>query len=69
MRVRLRRALVVPAAAVQTMLNFATHPGAKTAKPENFIDNSVLDEIGNGERRDGDGADAFFRCAAGMELP
>jgi NitT/TauT family transport system substrate-binding protein len=37
---------VVPAAAVQTMLNFATHPGAKTAKPETFIDNSILAEIG-----------------------
>ena len=37
---------VVPAAAVQTMLNFASHPGAKTAKPETFIDNSILAEIG-----------------------
>jgi ABC-type nitrate/sulfonate/bicarbonate transport system substrate-binding protein len=37
---------LVPAAAVQTMLNFATHPGAKTAKPEAFIDNSILAEIG-----------------------
>ena len=37
---------LVPAAAVQTMLNFATHPTAKTAKPEAFIDNSVLAEIG-----------------------
>jgi len=37
---------VVPAAAVQTMLNFATHPGAKAAKPETFIDNSILMEIG-----------------------
>ena len=37
---------VVPAAAVQTMLNFATHPGAKAAKPENFIDNSILAELG-----------------------
>jgi len=37
---------VVPAAAVQTMLNFATHPGAKTAKPETFIDNSIMTEIG-----------------------
>ena len=25
---------LIPAAAVQTMLNFATHPAAKTAKPE-----------------------------------
>ena len=38
---------LVPAAAVQTMLNFATHPGAKTARPETFIDNSILAEIGN----------------------
>lgn len=37
---------LVPAAAVQTMLNFATHPGAKAAKPETFIDNSILAEIG-----------------------
>lgn len=37
---------LVPAAAVQTMLNFATHPGAKTARPETFIDNSILTEIG-----------------------
>ncbi len=36
---------VVPAAAVQTMLNFATHPAAKTAKAENFIDNSVVLEL------------------------
>jgi NitT/TauT family transport system substrate-binding protein len=39
------KAPVVPAAAVQTMLNFATHPGAKTAKPESFIDNSALVEL------------------------
>jgi ABC-type nitrate/sulfonate/bicarbonate transport system substrate-binding protein len=37
---------LVPPAAVQTMLNFATHPGAKTAKPETLIDNSILTEIG-----------------------
>jgi ABC-type nitrate/sulfonate/bicarbonate transport system substrate-binding protein len=36
---------LVPVAAVQTMLNFATHPAAKTAKPENFIDNSALLEL------------------------
>ena len=36
---------VVPAAAVQTMLNFASHPGGKAAKPESLIDNSVLTEI------------------------
>ena len=39
------RAPMVPAAAVQTMLNFATHPAAKTAKPESFIDNSALMEL------------------------
>jgi hypothetical protein len=37
---------LVPAAAVQTMLNFVTHPGAKTAKPETCSDNSILAEIG-----------------------
>jgi NitT/TauT family transport system substrate-binding protein len=37
---------IVPAAAVQTLLNFAAHPGAKTAKPEAFIDNSLLAELG-----------------------
>ena len=37
---------LVPAAAVQTMLNFATNPAAKTARPESFIDNSLLQEIG-----------------------
>jgi len=31
---------------VQTLLNFATHSGAKAAKPESFIDNSILAEIG-----------------------
>ena len=36
---------MVPAAAVQTMLNFANHPAAKTAKAESFIDNSALAEI------------------------
>ena len=36
---------LVPAAAVQTMLKFATHPGAKTAKAESFIDNSALLEL------------------------
>jgi len=36
---------VVPTAAVQTMLNFATHPAAETAKAENFIDNSALVEL------------------------
>ena len=37
---------LVPAAAVQTMLNFANHPAAKAARPESFIDNSILIEIG-----------------------
>lgn len=37
---------LVPAAAVQTMLNFASHPAAKSAKPEPLIDNSILAEIG-----------------------
>jgi NitT/TauT family transport system substrate-binding protein len=37
---------VVPDAAVQTMLDFATHPGAKAGKPQAFIDNSILMEIG-----------------------
>lgn len=36
---------LVPVAAVQTMLNFARHPAAKTAKAENFIDNSALIEL------------------------
>ena len=35
----------VSAPAAQTLLNFATHPAAKTAKPEQFIDNSILAEI------------------------
>ncbi len=36
---------VVPTAAVQTMLNFATHPAAKTAKAESFIDNSAVIDL------------------------
>jgi ABC-type nitrate/sulfonate/bicarbonate transport system substrate-binding protein len=36
---------VVPTAAVQTMLNFAAHPAAKTAKAENFIDNSAIMDL------------------------
>ena len=32
-------------AAVQTVLNFAKHPAAKTAKAEQFIDNSILVEL------------------------
>ncbi len=35
----------VSAAGVQTLLNFANHPGAKTAKPEQFIDNSIVAEL------------------------
>ncbi len=36
---------LVPTAAVQTMLNFATNPAAKTAKAESFIDNSAVIEL------------------------
>jgi NitT/TauT family transport system substrate-binding protein len=36
---------LVPAPAVQTMLNFATHAAAKTAKAETFIDNSAVMEL------------------------
>ncbi|MBI2998094.1 MAG: ABC transporter substrate-binding protein [Deltaproteobacteria bacterium] len=35
----------VSAGAVQTNLNFAKSPAAKTAKPETFIDNSILAEL------------------------
>ena len=35
----------VSKAAVQTLLNFAKHSSAKKAKPEQFIDNSVLAEL------------------------
>jgi ABC-type nitrate/sulfonate/bicarbonate transport system substrate-binding protein len=38
--------VIIPAAAVQTLLNFASHQNAKTAKPESFIDNSILSELG-----------------------
>lgn len=31
--------------AVQSVLNFTRHPAAKTAKPEQFIDNSILAEL------------------------
>ena len=37
---------MVPAEAVQTMLNFASHSSAKAAKPESLIDNSILMELG-----------------------
>jgi hypothetical protein len=30
---------------VQSVLNFTRHAGAKTAKPEQFIDNSILAEL------------------------
>lgn len=36
---------VVPTASVQTMLNFATHPAAKIAKAESFIDNSAIMDL------------------------
>ena len=39
------KAPYVSAAAVQTMLNFATHPSAKSARPEAFIDNSAVAEL------------------------
>ena len=39
------KAPYVSATGVQTLLNFATHPAAKTAKPEQFIDNSVVAEL------------------------
>lgn len=35
----------VSTAAVQTLLNFAVHPAAKTAKAESFIDNSAVVEL------------------------
>lgn len=35
----------VSTAGVQSVLNFTRHGGAKTAKPEQFIDNSLLAEI------------------------
>jgi hypothetical protein len=31
--------------AVQSVLNFSRHPAAKSAKPEQFIDNSILAEL------------------------
>jgi len=34
-----------PTAGVQSVLNFTRHAGAKTAKPEKFIDNSILTEL------------------------
>ena len=35
----------VSAAAMQTVLNFAVNPASKTAKPEQFIDNSFVAEL------------------------
>ena len=35
----------VSAAGVQTLLDFANQPGAKTAKPEQFMDNTFLTEL------------------------
>lgn len=35
----------VSAPGVQTLLNFAASPAAKTAKPEQFIDNSIVAEL------------------------
>jgi NitT/TauT family transport system substrate-binding protein len=35
----------VSTAAVQSVLNFTRHAGAKAAKPEQFIDNSLLNEL------------------------
>lgn len=35
----------ISTAAVQKVLDFAKHPAAKTAKPEQFIDNSILAEL------------------------
>jgi hypothetical protein len=31
--------------AVQTMLNFANHSAGKSAKPEQFVDNSAIGEL------------------------
>jgi NitT/TauT family transport system substrate-binding protein len=35
----------VSTAAVKTLLEFATHPNAKTASPDQFIDNSIVAEL------------------------
>lgn len=39
------RAPYVSLPAVQTMLNFANHPAGKSAKPEQFVDNSLIAEL------------------------
>jgi ABC-type nitrate/sulfonate/bicarbonate transport system substrate-binding protein len=41
------RAPYVSSAAVQTLLNFATNPKAKSSRPEQFIDNSLIAELEN----------------------
>jgi NitT/TauT family transport system substrate-binding protein len=38
----------VSTAGVQSVLNFTRHAGAKSAKPEQFIDNSLLNELEKG---------------------
>ena len=35
----------VSTAGVQSVLDFTRHPGAKASKPEQFIDNSILNEL------------------------
>ena len=35
----------VSTAAMQTLLNYSVNPGGKTAKPEQFIDNSFVAEL------------------------
>ena len=39
------RAPYVSLPTVQTMLNFANHPAGKSAKAEQFVDNSVIVEL------------------------
>jgi hypothetical protein len=39
------RAPYVSPPAVQTMLNFANHSAGKSAKPEQFVDNSAIGEL------------------------
>jgi ABC-type nitrate/sulfonate/bicarbonate transport systems, periplasmic components len=39
------RVPLVSSAGVQSVLNFTRHAGAKAAKPEQFIDNSILTEL------------------------
>ena len=35
----------VSPAAIQTLIDFSQHPGAKSAKPNQFIDNSFIAEL------------------------